>query len=87
VPRRGRHARHDPDDSPVRPGATLDDPQLAARVDAMLAELAAEPRTPIDGFLSRFESQSLRIGLMVGGAVGFALLLFGTLVLIGMLLF
>jgi hypothetical protein len=57
-----------------------------ARVAAMLAQLAAEPRTPIDGVLRRFEDPTTRIALMVGGTFALMLLLFAVYFVAGLLL-
>jgi hypothetical protein len=79
---RGRHARHD------RPRAgepdTLVDEGLTP--DAMLAQLAAETRSPVGSIGARFSSSAAKAGLMVGGVVAFTALLFVLMALFGSLL-
>jgi hypothetical protein len=90
--RRGRHARPDPSGpqahaaGPAAVGSPLDDPQVASKVEAMLAQLAAEPHTEIDGVLARFHTQGARIALMLGGTAVLTLLLFLVLFVVGLVL-
>ncbi len=89
---RGRHARPDRLPQPLdahtadRSHLAAGDAEVDARVAAMLAQLAAEPRTPIDGMLRRFEDPTTRVALMVGGTVALMLVLFAGYFVVGLLL-
>jgi hypothetical protein len=54
--------------------------------EAMLVLLAAESRKPLGGIAGRLDSTGSRIGLMAGGMVLIAGLLFCVMVVIGSLL-
>jgi len=81
APGKGKHARR---------GAAAEErtaePDPGLRAEAMLALLAAETGNPLGGLTGRFESTGSRIGLMVGGVVVVAGVLFLLMLVIGSLL-
>jgi len=92
---RGKHARQDATDGVASravaspdvgaDGDAAQDERLLG-ADAMLAQLAAESSKPLGGLAGRFDSTAARIGLMAGGMLGFAVLLFLVMVIIGSML-
>lgn len=81
TPGTGKHARRRP--TSEEPTA---EPDPALRAEAMLALLAAETGNPLGGLTGRFESTGSRIGLMAGGVVVVAGVLFLLMLVIGSLL-
>lgn len=87
---RGKHARHDPTEENVAsvsgPGTrgSVTDDELGT--EAMLALLAAESRKPLSGIAGRLDSTGSRVGLMAGGMVVIAALLFIVMAVLGSLL-
>jgi hypothetical protein len=87
---RGKHARRDPTETNVATvsgrgarGSVADD-ELGT--EAMLALLAAESRKPLSGIAGRLDSTASRVGLMAGGMVVIAALLFLVMAVLGSLL-
>jgi hypothetical protein len=64
----------------------VDENEAVLGAEAMLVLLAAESRKPLGGITGRFDSTGSRIGLMAGGMVLIAGLLFSVMVVIGSLL-
>jgi hypothetical protein len=84
---RGKHARLDPTEARVAPvsgqgarGSVADD-ELGT--EAMLALLAAESKKPLGGIAGRLDSTGSRVGLMAGGMVAIAALLFLVMAVLG----
>ncbi len=87
---RGKHARREPTEENVATasgqgarGSVADD-ELGT--EAMLALLAAESRKPLSGIAGRLDSTGSRVGLMAGGMVVIAALLFVVMAVLGSLL-
>lgn len=82
---RGKHARRDP--SYDETTAVTEQPrEQALGTDAMLALLAAESAKPLGALASRLDSSGAKIGVMAGGVVLVAAVLFVLMAVIGSLL-
>jgi len=85
TPATGKHARgRASTEGSSEDRASDPDPEL--RAEAMLALLAAETGKPLAGLTGRFESTGSRIGLMAGGVVVVAGVLFLLMLVLGSLL-
>ena len=68
------------------PPGEQDAPGPSPRVEAMLAELAAEESARTPGVLDRFSSRGMRVAVMIGGTVVLSLVLVLVIWVLGILL-
>ena len=84
---RGKHAKRAAAESVFgQPTAVVDDAEVGAIADRMLAELASQRENPLGPLSTAVDTKAKQVALMVGGAFAGMFLLFVLMALLGTLL-